>query len=244
MRNSGRNSRSHNAVKTQCIHFSKERDPGSYVVYLDGKQLEWVKEVKHLGHFVSFNLSESKELGRAIGDLIYHVNALRANFKGISFDVLKHLFNAHCTSFYGSQSWNLAQPCVRSIYTKFNRGVRILFNLPFRTHRNILPVLLDTVPLELQLARRFMKMFFKMSNSPNPIVKIVTDFLQNDCRSIISKNVSHFDTLSAQNSPPNDQLLCKCFAIKEILGCLNGNNSLSIFSKDDLEFFLFSLCTE
>ena len=233
-----------NPVKTQCIRFCRERDPGSYEIYLDGKKLKWVKEVKHLGHIISFNLSESSESKRKIGDFIYHVNALRANFKGVSFDILLHLFNAHCTSFYGSQSWDLNQPCFQSIYTKFNRGVRILFNLPFRTHCNILPVLLDTIPLELQLAKRFMKMFFKMTNSPNPIVKSVTDFLQNDCRSIIRKNIFHFDALSAQYSSPSDQLICTCFAIKEILSCLYGDNLLSPLSRDDLEFFLLSLCTD
>ena len=82
-------------------------------------------------------------------------------------------------------------------------------------------------------------MFFKMTNSPNPIVKSVTDFLQDDCRTIIRKNIIHFDALSAQYSSPSDQLICTCFAIKEILSCLCGDNLMSPFSRDDLEFFSF-----
>ena len=33
-----------NPVKTQCIHFCRARDPGSYDIYLDGKKLKWVRK--------------------------------------------------------------------------------------------------------------------------------------------------------------------------------------------------------
>jgi hypothetical protein len=234
-----------NPTKTQCIHFCRAQDPGSFEIYLDGKSLKWVSEVKHLGHFVTYNLNEERETRAKIGDYISSVNTLRANFKGVNANVLIRLFKTYCTVFYGSQSWDLTSSHVHNVCTKFNRGVRLLLNLPFRTHCNILPVLLECTPLNLQFAQRFVTMHKKMLASTNPVIRNFAASVQNDQRSIIAKNVNHFHQLQESIIPPSDELLTTCSAIKEILHVINpySNHFVNNFTNDDLDTILVQLCT-
>jgi len=232
-----------NPVKTQCIEFCRGKNPGNYQVHLDGKELTWVRQVIHLGHVVTFDLSEVHETKKKGGDFIYNVNSLRANFKGVDLDVLLHLFNAHCTSFYGSQSWDLSQSCVNSVYSKFNRGVRMLLNLPFRTHRDILYVLLSSLSLEHQLAQRFSKMRWKMINSTNHMLNNVSNIFISDSRSILSKNFAIYNDLERRYIPPSDELIAKCNIIREVLDCIYSNvNEIPIFEGQEISTFLESIC--
>jgi len=235
---------SFNPVKTQCIHFRRVHDSGPFKVYLDGKPLKWVDEVKHLGHIISYNLSEAKETKAKAGEFIYSVNSLRANFKNVNIDVLIRLFKSYCTVFYGSQTWDLSQAHVQNVYTKFNRGVRLLLHLPFTTHRNILPVLLQCQPLNIQIAKRFFKMYTKMSISPNIVVQNFVTVMSNDQMSIISKNINLYNHLCESNPTPDVELVAKCRLIKELIEIMYSDvKSLESFEFNELEFILCDICT-
>lgn len=85
-----------NPKKSECIVFSRDRKQVNYNLYLDVEIMKWVTSIKHLGNTLMCDLDEGK-----LGDFIYRVDSLRANFRGVSSDVRMKLFGSYCTCFYG-----------------------------------------------------------------------------------------------------------------------------------------------
>ena len=75
---------------------------------LGGKELSWVKRVKHLGNYLSQDLSSQYEIQMKHSDLVGRVNAIIANLGNAPGNVLSTVFNTQCCHFYGAQTWNLS----------------------------------------------------------------------------------------------------------------------------------------
>lgn len=230
-----------NPKKSQCIFFSRDRNPpkSPTEISLCGKQLKWFHEVKHLGNTVKFDLNESPEIQKKGGDFIYHVNSLKAHFAHIQHDVLVKLFSTYCSSFYGSQAWNLSDPALKSLYTKFNRGIRLLFKLPFQTHTALLPLLLHSQPLINQLACRFNRMLSKMRNSQNSTIRNAIKLCLADPLSLTSCNMQIHRNVNLNSLPTSDQTKASASLILEII---NSNFSSDFLTKDEIMFIFNTLC--
>ena len=95
-----------NAKKTVCILFSGRhgsRTPP--VMSLNGTVLHWKDTIKHLGNFMSNDLSEDEEIRYKQCDFIGRVNSVCANFKSAPRDVVSKIFTAQCCHLYGCQAW-------------------------------------------------------------------------------------------------------------------------------------------
>ena len=91
-----------NPKKTICIKFSKYDTIANVDLYLSGQKLLWVSNVKHLGNWVSHNLSEESEINRKCGIIYGAVNNFKSYLKHVGFRNLMVLFNSYCCSVYGS----------------------------------------------------------------------------------------------------------------------------------------------
>lgn len=204
-------------------------------ITLCGKKVKCVKQVKHLGNIVSFDLDEGPESTRKISDYFFHVNSLKANFRGVRLDVIIKLFKAYCMTFYGSQAWNLSQSCIDNICVKYNRGIRFLLNLPLRTHRNLLPPLIGTAPLKVQLLNRFHRMHCTMRHSRNATINSVTSILLSDNRSITSLNLNK----SCSTLPSDPEAAVKASLIRDII---DSNFQSPLLTRDEIEYILEDIC--
>ena len=158
----------------------------------------------------------------------------------MTYNVLIKLFKTFCCSFYGSQTWTLSNNDMQHVYTTYNRGIRILLNLPHRTHRTLLPLLIDSDPLDVQLCRRFQRLSINVASLPKIDSIFMIFFL--DPRSISSQNLHLF-----HNSPKpeySDAQVATGRAIIEITDSLKGVNEINGFSKDEMEMFLDHLCVD
>ena len=61
------------------------------------------------------------------------------------------LMFSFCTNFYGSEFNN---PSVQDFCIAWRKGLRRVWGLPYTTHRDLLPVLANTIPILDQLHRR------------------------------------------------------------------------------------------
>jgi hypothetical protein len=97
-----------NATKSVCMKFRRSRSESESVdVYLNGENIPWKDEVKHLGNIIAYNLSEEREIITKRGDLTGRVNMLSVNCHNLHSDVILKLFFSQCTHFYGAQAWVL-----------------------------------------------------------------------------------------------------------------------------------------
>ena len=90
-------------------------------------------------------------------DFIWRVNALSANVGFCKISTNRQLFMSYCTSFYGVCLWNLQDKCVEEFYATWRKGIRKLFNLPVCTHRNVVLLLTDCLPIQSQIINRMVR---------------------------------------------------------------------------------------
>ena len=79
-----------------------------------GKKLEWVNRALHLGNTLSVNLNDYNDTLNKKCKFYQNVNYLLAKFGSLQSEVLYILFNTYCTSFYGSQIWDLVSVYIDS----------------------------------------------------------------------------------------------------------------------------------
>jgi hypothetical protein len=184
-----------NPTKSACICFRKCKDLDIANVSLTGNELQWVDEVKHLGHVIMYNLSEKAEIVCKRSDLVCRTNVVLSNFCNMDHSVLLKIYMSQCAHIYGCQSWQLFDKNVHYYHTMFNRCLRRLLKLPYKTHTAILSALSNYPPASCLIARRMLKFIASISVLPNRIGSLAQKFLL-DQSSIIAQN----KTIANRNS--------------------------------------------
>ena len=190
----------YNPSKSVSMIFTKQKLLIKPVVALFGKPLSWVTHVKHLGNFISGDLSESKEVQFKRGDLVGRVNTLLANCGDAPDRVLIKLFSTQCSHFYGSTTWNLADKNVKFFHTMWNRCMRRLLVLPNQTHRRFLPHASGIRTSEEKIFTTFVKCMQKMLTSDNAACKFVATYGVGHADSIIGSNLRTIARKTGQNT--------------------------------------------
>ena len=157
----------YNATKTECMKLSKDSKKCNAHVYLSNSELKWVESFKYLGTYITSNLCDVKDINIKRCGLFSNVNDIMCKFGRLSSQLLCNIFSQFCCSFYGSQTWYLGNRHLHFLYTAYNRSLRRVWKIPWRSHTNIVHGLSSKVSLEKQLAVRFLKMFECMYFSHN-----------------------------------------------------------------------------
>ena len=223
-----------NPSKSVCVCFRKEKNFDITPLTLSGALLKWSDSVRHLGHTLMFNLSEEKEIAIKRGDLVGRSNVLMSNFANMNHDVRLKVFHSQCAHLYGCQSWNLSDHNVKYFHTMYNRCVRRVLNLPYRTHTALLPHLSDRPNISFLIGKRVHNFIMKMSLLDNKIGHFVRKSLENSS-SIIASNLSLAESYFDINVDENDVITAQ--AIHDLL----FNRPLN-FSLDEATEMAHYLC--
>ena len=70
----------YNPTKSVCVLFQRGDRIKPPDIHLAQRKLQWVSSVKHLGNWITSDLSEQKEINVKKADMIYRVNTVSANF--------------------------------------------------------------------------------------------------------------------------------------------------------------------
>ena len=134
----------------------------------------------------------------------------------------------------------------------FNRNKKLTLNLPYPTHRNILPVISHVKPLRTTLAKRFLTFVEKLRNSEKPVLHNTISLVENDTRNITGRNLRNIllltDRPDVQHLRPSNMEavflygqpdLWRVLAITDILDMRAGDLQLSDgWSLDDMEVII------
>ena len=229
-----------NPQKTVCITFSNDKVGGLPEVMFAGKSLQWASEVKHLGNFLQSDLKDTKEFAYKKNDIIRGANSIIANFQFVSHDVKITLFNAHCSSLYGSQAWDLTTRSLHDIEVKWRVCARSVLGLHYRTHNFLIPMLLAQPAIKIQVMDRFKKMIKTCMAGDNTYVQYL---ISNSCREQghIGKNVRYCDA-NVPTVTYDDHKLAQCSVVRELLDVRDGF-SVTNLSKIEVQELLDLSCT-
>ena len=88
------------------------------------------------------------------------------------------------------------------IYVSWNKAVRRIWNLPYKTHVCLLPGITGKEHIKVQIMGRFLKLYNVMKASTNRSVNVLLSILQCDVRNILNRNMEiiakEFDVTRSQ----------------------------------------------
>ena len=149
---------------------------------------------------------------------------------------LHSIYNSHFT---GSCCWDMTSRAGQMMEATFNRNIKITFDLPYPTHRNILPVLSNVKPLRVTLAKRLLSFTERIKKSNKKVLRSTLSVVESDVRTVTGRNLrsllqlcnkstvqqltpSDMDTVSYYGEPDTWRIL----TIREILEARAGKIEL------------------
>ena len=99
--------------------------------YLSGTALSVCSEITYLGHIMSNDLSDDKDIYRQRRKLYAQANMLCRRFSMCSLPVKISLFRAYCTPLYTAHLWcRYKQGSIRKLTVAYNDSMRLLLRAP------------------------------------------------------------------------------------------------------------------
>ena len=193
--------------KTKCMVFGRKNDPATFVK-LNDFNLPWCDSYKHLGHILSKNGSLEQDADWKRRIFIGTFFELKQELKSQHPKVFMNLVMVYMSHFYGSNLWNLFD--LDNIYVAWNKILRIVFNLPYCTHRYLLEPYSGFSHLFTMLTNRFLKFYETLYLSEKNVIYNLRICQENDCRSTFGQNVRN---ICLKNNV-DALFLCKKNAIK------------------------------
>ena len=164
-----------NSTKSKTVYFGGSRDINSEFS-LRNKPIAVADAERHLGHFIGADSSQL-QIQQTVNQLYSNVNLLLAQFSSIDVDVKYKLFKSFCMSVYGSPLWNFGDSDCERFYVAWRKCIRRLLNLPSRTHCNLLNIICNDCPVDVQLHRRFLKFLKSCCTSNNTCIKLCSELV-------------------------------------------------------------------
>ena len=78
-------------------------------------------------------------------------------FKLAPHSIKYKLFKSFCSTFYGFLLWDMSAKSINKFYISWRKCLRQLYQLPYRTHNNLLQLISKDQLIDVQLDLRIMK---------------------------------------------------------------------------------------
>ena len=173
--------------KTKCIAFGTNIIPVNII--LNDRALPWVESWPHLGHLLHEDETMDHDLMQKRGQFIGKLYSLRREFGDKDPIVYMKLVSIYLSSFYGSNLWDLYGDKCQKLYSSWNIMVKMFFDLPRNTHRNLIEAVSSTSHLKIKLIKRFKKFFHTLDKCDKPHLKYLHNIQKEDVRSVYGRNV-------------------------------------------------------
>ena len=152
-----------------------------------------------------------------------------------------NFFYVHCCSFYCYQQWDLSSKSFHDICTAWQKAVRGIFNLPYRTHRYLLPYVVVCEHMRDNLINRLNHCFDFLVSSSSAIVspwpfKEVFDSIR------IGLNIKFVSSRNAARTDENER--GKGLSLCYFLHIRSDDWYICLFQEDDIDVFIDSVWNE
>ena len=149
--------------KTKLMAFLKKprQLPG---LMLCGNPLPWVTQIKHLGNTIS-NVMDGNQLDVRIKTAKYieKNNSILQEFHFAHPQakvMINNIYNSHYT---GSQLWKFGTRDLAKLEATYNKSIKIMYDLPWATHRYYMEPLTRVPHVSRTLVRRYISFIDKVS---------------------------------------------------------------------------------
>ena len=170
----------YNPKKSELLVFiGKNKSPTCVLpVQLSGKLVNRVTEFKYLGHIVTENLKDDKDMERERRALAVRANMLARRFAGCSLPIKIALFKAYCQTFYTSGLWaSCTQRAAHILRVQYNNAFRALLRLPYHCSASGMFADAHTDDYFAIMRKKVASVIQRVRVSTNSILKVFADRL-------------------------------------------------------------------
>ena len=246
--------------KTKCIVFTPKKKLRVNIapIILNHDPLPWVEEVKHLGNVLQCDNTMKRDVAIKRGKFIGKINSLLQELHFVEPEVFVRLMNIYCSSFYGSNLWDLFSNDVDRLYKSWNVTIRNVFKIPFNTHRYLIETISGSLHPKTMLTSRFVKFSESLTTSSKAEIRYLANVTKNDNRTLIGKTLARIardvnipkDNLTKDivktklvYFPVPDLEKWRCEFIMDLLKIRRGSYNLANFTDDENTRMINFLCT-
>jgi hypothetical protein len=261
-----------NASKSKCVvtkpscgrNMALERIPTSPFL-IGGIEIEFVDSWPHLGHVLNKNRDDGNDIEKIRNALCGQINNVLCYFGHLSPVVKLRLIKTFCCSLYGSVLWELDHLSIDSVCCTWRKGLRRVWDVPYRTHCNILPLLCNELPLYDEICKRTANFINVCLNSDCVLVKrlVYRAIYFERMRSPIGRNaltcciryglisIHNFDKFTVRHwfeGTVTEELLSDVLVLLELIFVRDGSfdvtaNEAPLYSRSDIISFISFICT-
>ena len=224
---------------------------------LCGNPLPWVDKVKHLGNTIA-NVIDGCQLDLKVKSAKYidKNNSLcqelyfahpQSKFK------INSIYNSHFT---GSQLWKFGGREMEKLEATYNKSIKIMFNLPWATHRNLIEPVTGVPHIRRTLVWRYLSFISKIQKSEKTSLRKLLNLVKSDVRTTTGSNLRSIMLLAGKNTIQEvlssnidveyhkleEEQKWKTILLGEIIDILNDEKTIDGVEKQELEDILEFLC--
>ena len=209
-----------------------------------------------MGSILRYDLSDVTDIEQKIGIFISQINNVNMIFEQLSACVKRVLMQTYCCSWFGCQTWEIKSSCATKMNTTWNKAVRRVLDIPYRTHRALLPYLSNNDTFYKQHCARFIKFYNSMVTSKNASVKFIAEYVQTSVVSATGRNrvfcqllygnivINRRMLLHNVEHIESEELDRQAVHIMQLMGVREGTVVLPGFTGDDVDQLLEVLCCD
>jgi len=246
-----------NPSKSKYMTFTQCNDLKDSINF-DGNIIERSTNETHLGNIIGRN-SADLCLNKCISDFVTQFNSMISYFGKCKNDTKYKLLKTYCMPLYGSQLWNYSNNNINKFFVTWRKCIRRLFRIPYRTHCDLLNLICNDLPIDVQMHKRMIKFIHNSINSDNICIRTCLSLAYNGSQSVMCDNINYiFHKYGISKSSFSSQKLNTVLSnlykisydvdtestanvIKELLIC-RDNSDYSFFTKDELHANIEMLC--
>ena len=134
-------------------------------------------------------MDTSSDLLQKRAIFFHKVHELKQAYGFYSPSVVCELIRTFGTSLYGSPLWNLKSDEHLKLNRAWNTTVKMVFDLPFETHKRFVESLTKVPHLQSVLHGRYIRFLNGLQMSVKPEIKLLFDIAKNDHLSSTGQNI-------------------------------------------------------
>ena len=168
---------------------------------------------------------------------------------------LNKIYNGHFT---GLKIWELGSREAEKLESAYNRSVKIMFNLPFSTHRYLIEPMTNMQHPKKILMKRYLSFIKSIEGSPKKSLRELLNIVKNDTRSNTGCNLRQImlnlglNNISEVESPMVDQYMYHPIQdddmwrvpfLEEMINVFSSDLEVPGFEMEEINSMLNYICT-
>ena len=239
-------------VRAKLYFFKcRECNSSSLNARIGGHIVDVTDSVTHLGHTISSR--DRDRIAKSANTSFWKsFKICMSDFGKLSCLIKNKMFDQYCCSFFGSPLWSLKGAGVQSVCTDWRTALISLWRVSPRTHCDLIITLSNHLLLFIALKKRFISFIDKCLASSNSIVKCISHFAIHSPMSstghtfrdsVNSHGMLSIDELYKNWTIISDNLKCDVNTLYELIDIRDGYSECVGFTLDDINSFIFDICT-